>query len=196
MPLTPSTPSTPRILKEKNNDLLSSKKRLKKRKLNDEKENINNDGNYLRKVELSDGSICYTVSSMSSSSKEPPKKKIKTNSYFGNIGHIGNNGNNGNIKKPKLIYSQTMPPPINNNNNKKRRRERKRRHSGDWTSRDNLIASLKQQELIEEELFPSIENGNVPYVNLKEMFNGLPTIRVHKRERDINERRRETKLFR
>jgi len=59
-----------------------------------------------------------------------------------------------------------------------------------------LIASLKKQEEIEAELFPSTTNGNVPYVNLKEMFQGLRTITVHKRPRDINERRRETKIFR
>ena len=206
------TPIFNHLNAQKNNDPL---KRSKKRKL-DEVMNNNNNGNCLRKVTLSDGTVCYTMApsasspsssssaSLSMSMKQPPTKKMRTNSYLANIGKvfegtIKTKKTPTNSSKSKLIYAQTMPAPTNDhlknkhrNNNKIKRR---RRHSDDWTSTDNLLASLKKQERIEQEIFPYDLNGNVPYVNLKEMFHGVRTIRVHKREREINERRRETKIF-
>eukprot|EP01084_Bolivina_argentea_P284925 488462_1 len=153
----------------------------RKRKLNENKTNC------LQKITLSDGSVCYT---MSSKICEPPTKKLRSNSY--NCKNEMNNeiGKKQKQKqkpkpKPKLIYSNTMPFPSNDN------KKRKRRHTEDWTSKDNLLESLKQQESIEDKLFPS---NNIPSVNLEEIFNGQQFIRVHKKIRPIN-LRRETQIF-
>ena len=104
-------------------------------------------------------------SSLSMSMRQPPTKKMRTNSYLANIGNvfqgtIKSKKTPTNPSKSKVIYAQTMPAPTNNHSKNKNRNnnktKRRRRHSDDWTSTDNLLASLKKQELIEEEIFHRI----------------------------------------
>ena len=99
-------------------------------------------------------------------------------------------------KKPALIHSNTMPVPAKTKVDlgtisKKTKSKLKRRHTEDWTSKANLLTSLKNQDKIRDQLFPS---RFVPEVNLEEMFNGKQFIRVHRKIRPINVRR-ETQLF-
>ena len=237
------SPSPSPALSDPLNDLkikrqIEQSRKSKKRKLNQAR---NNNSNCLKKVTLSDGSVCYTMVAPESKASQkiqqppkkkqrsnsfapiksspvlcrPPKKKMRTNSYTpvqetksetvptpkfeknqDSKNKKAENKKQKHAKKPPLLHSNTMPFPIKYDKSKEdavNKKKRKRRHSinGDWTSRDNILASLKKQERIEDKLFPS---GGVPQVNLEEIFNGQQFIRVHKKIRPIN-LRRETQLF-
>lgn len=94
-------------------------------------------------------------------------------------------------KKPPLVHSKTMPALQKGDRDRASKPVLRRRHSEDWTSRANLLSSLRDQEKMKDELFPS---HHVPSVNLEEIFNGQQFIRVHKKIRPIN-LRRETQMF-
>ena len=90
--------------------------------------------------------------------------------------------------KPPLVHYNTMPAPTKGKNSKPKVQ---RRHTADWTSKSNLLSSLKHQEKLKDQLFP---RHHVPSVNLEEIFKGQKFIRVHKQIRPINSRR-ETQMF-
>jgi len=93
-------------------------------------------------------------------------------------------------KKPVLAHANTMPAPqpkVQKRTKAKLRRSR----TEDWTSKANLLSSLRNQEQLKDQVFPS---RSVPAVNLEEIFNGQQFIRVHKKIRPIN-LRRETQMF-
>merc|ERR1719347_1142188 len=66
--------------------------------------------------------------------------------------------------KPPLVHYNTMPAPTKGKNSKPKVR---RRHTEDWTSKSNLLTSLKHQEKMKDQLFP---RHQVPLVNLEEIF--------------------------
>eukprot|EP00485_Elphidium_margaritaceum_P002395 CAMPEP_0202689114 /NCGR_PEP_ID=MMETSP1385-20130828/4455_1 /ASSEMBLY_ACC=CAM_ASM_000861 /TAXON_ID=933848 /ORGANISM="Elphidium margaritaceum" /LENGTH=314 /DNA_ID=CAMNT_0049344207 /DNA_START=87 /DNA_END=1032 /DNA_ORIENTATION=- len=155
--------------------------------------------NCLQKVTLSDGSVCYTMTASPSSVSvasaysvsQPPAKKQRCNRGTAAGGNtktaktlLLSSAPPAQDKKNKLVYSNTMPLMHNHDQKKKKEnaehKTRKRRHSDDWTSKEKLLISLQDQTSIQDQLFP---DTRVPTVNLKEMFDGLKVIRVHKKLR-------------